>query len=425
MKYNYTDDQRNAITTDQSCVLVLGSAGTGKTHVLVERMNYLVGTLGVKQGQILLITSSYNELYNIESKMDEIIDGSSICMYTVQMLALKVILDHEGYDKVFLDSDSLKALKDKITRSSFETEKQYNEYLSMPRVYPNQTSKINEMYNQYIKTHNIMHQTDYIDYAIKLIESNDAIKVKYVNLYSHVFIDNAQDYDGLQSKLIALLTNNTQSFFILGNDDQLLKPVDIETTYLYEVYKQDNFKQIILKDNYKTAKSIIKLATLIKANKPRLNPDINYMIDDPYRPKYMLCHNGVEIQKQMITEIKQLLNTEDDLKLSDICIITSKEHKDLWINYLKQFDYTMDEIKMDVHIDEGIFNALAKHILEPIDKDNLFTFMLDFIKQIDITKIAENQMIELTSIYLGVSKTVNIENFILFLHLKVYQHIQY
>src|SRR5690554_5363072 len=107
MKYNYTEDQRSAITTDASCFLLLGSAGTGKTHVLVERINHIIKEHKLEPNKILVLTSTSNDLYNISSKLDDLVDSASISIYTIELFALKVILDHEGYHKKFLDSTSL------------------------------------------------------------------------------------------------------------------------------------------------------------------------------------------------------------------------------------------------------------------------------------------------------------------------------
>src|SRR5690554_3775995 len=243
MKYNYTEDQRNAITTDASCFLLLGSAGTGKTHVLVERINYLVRDKKLDPKEILVLTSSINDQVNIVKQLDELLDSSSVTIYTLELFALKIILDVEGYHKKFITSDQINHLKEKITKEILKTPRQYKDYINNPKIYPNYTIRIENELRNYFNTYKVFEDQDFVSYASKLLNNDPLLKETYKEMYSYIFIDNAQDYIEDDKVFINQLLNASQHHFVLGNDDQMIHDKGLKETLLYDINKDPNFEK--------------------------------------------------------------------------------------------------------------------------------------------------------------------------------------
>ncbi|OED27084.1 UvrD-helicase domain-containing protein [Acholeplasma laidlawii] len=176
MNYNYTEDQRYAIKTDAPYFLLIGSAGTGKTHVLVERIDYLVKQIKLNPKHILILTTTVNDMYNIMNKLDELLDISNISIFTLEMFALKVILDYEGYNKKFLSKEVLDKIKDDITKEVMITKKQYEAYQIKPSIFMNYKNKIDDIYESYLKTHKVSLNEDFVSYAFKLFSEDKELQ---------------------------------------------------------------------------------------------------------------------------------------------------------------------------------------------------------------------------------------------------------
>src|SRR5690606_9880152 len=151
MKYNYTEDQLKAIETSESCFLVLGSAGTGKTHVLVERVLHLVSKQHLQIEKLLILTSNMNDMYQIKEKLNHEVDVSKLSIYTMDMFALKIILDFEGYQKKFVSQSYLETVKSECIKQFCKTDKIYLDYMRNPRIYPNITIEAENLYFERIE----------------------------------------------------------------------------------------------------------------------------------------------------------------------------------------------------------------------------------------------------------------------------------
>lgn len=424
MNYNYTEDQRHAIKTDAPYFLLIGSAGTGKTHVLVERIDYLVKQIKLNPKHILILTTTVNDMYNIMNKLDEHLDISNISIFTLEMFALKVILDHEGYNKKFLSKEELAEIKENIIKSEMITNKKYEDYKRTPSIFSNHTVRINGAYENYLKTHKVSLNEDFVSYAFKLFSEDKKLQNKYHNMYSHIFIDNAQDIYGTSKSFVFKLFDNTQNIYVLGNDDQLMEDIDIKSTYLYDVYLDKNFERKVLVDNYKTNLSILRFASMIEKNTSRLIPEIKYMRQDHFKPNLNILSSEEEIYKEMISTIKQLNEDEIETELFDIAVIVSNEDKPSMIKRLEK-EGLLNHIDKEEMIDcDRLVDGLSNYAEDPlIDKTNFLTFMLRTMDELGLDKQTKASYMRLISLYQKISKVISIKNFIIFLQTKSYMKV--
>src|SRR5690554_746661 len=418
MKYNYTLDQERAIETDASCFLLVGGAGTGKTHVLVERIFYLVHKEKLDPNQILVLTSNINELRNIYTLLHERMDASNISIFTIEMLALKIILDHEGYDKQFMDQNSFNDIKDNIIKEQTGSDKKYRAYIDNPNIYPNVTARIHEALNQYILDNKISLEEDFIMYATTLLQNNKALKHKVLDSFSYVFIDHSQDIYAEEKEFIHLITDNRQTLFILGNEDQAMHNHPIKDTYLYDIYQDEDFDKIYLVDNYKTNQLILKFASIINHNEHRILPELKYMRTGHYKPDLTILPDLAALKNKMIKDVLQL-----KAKGEEVAIIIPT-------NTLKlELIETLEEKNLITYIDKPtkknhshIISLLIKYIEDTdINQDNFFAKMLSIFGELR----PEEKTIytKILNIYMKFTHYVSVYHFILFIQTKSYKNL--
>ncbi|OED27083.1 hypothetical protein [Acholeplasma laidlawii] len=243
-------------------------------------------------------------------------------------------------------------------------------------------------------------------------------------MYSHIFIDNAQDIYGGNKAFVFKLFDNTQNIYVLGNDDQLMEDIDIKSTYLYDVYLDKNFERKVLVDNYKTNLSILRFASMIEKNTSRLIPEIKYMRQDHFKPNLNILSSEEEIYKEMISTIKQLNEDEIETELFDIAVIVSNEDKPSMIKRLEK-EGLLNYIDKEEMIDcDRLVDGLSNYAEDPlIDKTNFLTFMLRTMDELGLDKQTKASYMRLISLYQKISKDISIKNFIIFLQTKSYMKV--
>ncbi len=423
MKYNYTLDQEHAIETDASCFLLVGGAGTGKTHVFVERIFYLVHTLKLDPKHILILTSSVNELRNILTLLHERMDASNISLFTTGMFALKIILDQEGYYKQFINQDAFEKIKIRIIKDVTGSDKKYRSYIDNPNIFPNVHARIQEKLDQYILDNNISFEKDYIAYASKLLLDNEILRQQIIHQYSHIFIDHSQDIYGEEKKFIHLITHNTQSLFVLGNEDQATHNHNMKDTYLYEVYQDDSFEKVFLIDNYKTNQSILKFASIIHHNEDRILDQLKYMRIGHYMPDLTILSDIETMKHQIFKDIKELEAKGDKIEYDEIAIIVPTV--ELKLEFIK----TLEEKNLLAYVDKPMVEnhsnviTLLKDYIDDKDitKDNFFGKMLSIFSELNLEE--ERTYTKILNIYMKFNQYVSVTNFILFIQTKSYEKI--
>ncbi|WP_025724367.1 UvrD-helicase domain-containing protein [Acholeplasma granularum] len=425
MKYNYTDEQRSAITTHASCFLLLGAAGTGKTHVLVERINYLVKETKLEPNQILILTSTFNEVMNLKDQLDDLMDTSNIAIFTMDSFALKIILDYEGYNKNFISKSIYDEIKLSITKDIIPNLKQFNEYQKRPHIFSNLKINIEEELENYLKENNISLNENFINYAMNLLLNDKDLQKNIINSYSHIFIDRSEDIYGNIKEFIKLITSNTHNLFILGNADQNMHQIDIKETYLYEIYENKDFERISLIDNYKTNNSIIKFSTIINHNLNRIMPEIKYMRLDHYKPDLNIYDDEKTLYDALIKDINEIKLKDNDSNLSDYAIIVpNNTYKDELTKKLKHHFKLPEKDNLIIENHQKIIRLLNERINDTsINDDNFFITILNILDDESIDKRLKDYYTNILSIYMKFTKNFSIKSFIIFLQLKAYEKI--
>jgi DNA helicase-2/ATP-dependent DNA helicase PcrA len=309
------EEQLKAVLHEDGPLLILAGAGSGKTRVITLRAVHLIKTGMAKPYNILGVTFTnkaaremkerikkalaYTEPYGISAHGPGVNGGYSAGLpefSTFHSFCLKLLRRHAdliGYNKsfvVFDDDDSGKIIS-KIIKSfninekiitpskvKYFIEKNKNSYINSEeafgtvRAWEKDYAAIYAEYTKKLKENNAMDFNDLIFNAVKLFGENPTVLEHYSNLYRYIMVDEFQDTNYIQDKLIKLLADKHKNICVVGDDDQSIysfRGATIDNILSFEK-TYAGCSVIKLEKNYRSTKNILSAASaLVKGNKLR------------------------------------------------------------------------------------------------------------------------------------------------------------
>ena len=286
--------QQLPVCDTEGAVLVIAGAGSGKTRVLTHRIAYLVNQLGVKPSNILAITFTNKAADEMKQRLFKMIDDlEGVWVSTIHSMCVKILrsgITSIGFEKnfsIYSEDDKEKVLKRIISDMNLEPEKflklaknlismAKNDDLSPKEfkdeniTHPN-VGIITEIYLKYeeeLKKANALDFDDLLIKTLHLLSENDDVLAYYSQKFRYVHVDEFQDTNTVQYKIIKLLSSYYGNLFVVGDDDQSIygwRGAKISNILGFEsdfkgakVYK--------LEQNYRSTKKILDVANLIISN---------------------------------------------------------------------------------------------------------------------------------------------------------------
>ncbi len=290
--------QIQAIETINGPVLIMAGAGSGKTRVLTHRYAHLVKHHNVDVEQILAITFTNKAAEEMKSRISKLLDLkiSPKWISTFHSLCVKILRIHGdkiGYKSNFTiydQSDSNKVIRNCMSENNVDL-KQYspkrfqahvsnlkNSMISPGEALENAESffevKVAEIYSSYEKKLIIANSMDFDDLLIKtveLLQTNESILKFWSNKFQFIMVDEYQDTNFVQYKLVELLGSNNKNVCVVGDSDQSIyafRGADIRNIIEFEK-DFSNATVIQLDKNYRSSKKILNLANSVISNNPR------------------------------------------------------------------------------------------------------------------------------------------------------------
>lgn len=243
-----------------------------------------------KPWEILAITFTNKAATELCDRLQQILGdyANDINAGTFHSQCIKILyryIDHLGYQNNFTiyDTDDSKRvikdilanmnLNDKIyppksvlseiskAKDKFLTPNQY-EKLAENDLRKKEISKIYKSYQNYLKNANALDFDDIIFLTVELLEKNPDILSKYQNKFKYILVDEYQDTNHVQYKLIKLLAMKHQNLCVVGDDDQSIykfRGATIENILNFEK-QMKNVKTIRLEENYRSTQNILSAA---------------------------------------------------------------------------------------------------------------------------------------------------------------------
>lgn len=300
MKYleNLNDKQREAAMYTEGALLILAGAGSGKTSTMTRRIAYLVDEKGVSPYNILAVTFTNKAAREMEERVEEILGSNSRMWITTFHAAclrmLRMDGDRLGYTNSFAVYDPVdqKSIVKNLLKEYEIDEKKFtpNSILSNiskakeqeigPREFEENAgdfrdetvAKVYRGYERILSRNNAMDFDDLILNAVRLLKENPDVLEKYQERFRYIMVDEYQDTNQLQYKLISLLAKKYGNICVVGDDDQCIyqwRGADIRNILNFEK-EFPKAKVVKLEQNYRSTANILEAAhSVISNNKQR------------------------------------------------------------------------------------------------------------------------------------------------------------
>lgn len=302
---NLNEKQREAVQMTEGPVMAIAGAGSGKTSVLTSRIAYLIMEKNVNPENILALTftnKAANEMKErinrVFSEQDSFFFRAPSWISTFHSMCVKILREHHyalGYRRNFQildDDDSLQLVKAKLKELNVDT-KMFN-----PRDIKNQINKLKMkridkedlhpavqvvVQNVYLRYQDALQQNHLMDFddlivlTIKLFEEHEGIRKLYEEKFKYVLIDEFQDTNDIQYKLVKLILGQNKNIFIVGDEDQSIYKFRGANIRNINKFKKDfkDFHIVLLEQNYRSTNNILNAANnVIKKNKTRIDKNL-------------------------------------------------------------------------------------------------------------------------------------------------------
>ena len=341
--------QKEAVENLDGPMLVLAGAGSGKTRVLTTKVAYLLDKKDISPSNILAITFTNKAAKEMKERIYNLIGREAflIQISTFHSFGLKILKENYellGYDSnvTILDADDSGTVIKKIMKELDIDSNKYNyraikasisdnknEMVSVKEyekfVYTDYDEIVYKVYDEYeksLKRSNAIDFDDLLLLPIKLFSEHKEVLEKYQELYKYVFIDEYQDTNKPQYLISKMISAKYKNITVVGDNDQAIftwRGADYKNILNFEK-DYPNAKIVILDENYRSTKNILKAANnVIKHNKIRKEKNLWTENEEGYKITYYKAFDEKDESDYVVKEIKKLL--DEGINPNDICVL--------------------------------------------------------------------------------------------------------
>ncbi|MEI6033903.1 MAG: UvrD-helicase domain-containing protein [Verrucomicrobiae bacterium] len=290
--WDLNPEQQRAATHESGPLLILAGAGTGKTRTIVARITWLVSQ-GVPPSGILAVTFTNKAAREMKERIAGMLDSekaSEITASTFHALCVRILrtdADKLGYKNnfsIFDQGDQLGLIKKIITRVTSQDEKldpglaqsmiskAKNNGWAPPQDDETVIGAVYARYNRELRALNAMDFDDLLVQAVKLLTEHEGVREKWRSRFRHMLVDEFQDTNNLQLRLVSLLAcGEPPNICVVGDDDQSIYGWrGAEVSNILEFEKHFSNPEVIrLEQNYRSTNAILGAANRLIKNNPR------------------------------------------------------------------------------------------------------------------------------------------------------------
>jgi len=344
--YNINDlnsTQLQIAKDTEGAILVTAGAGSGKTRLLTHRICYLIDEKCVLPSQILAITFTNKATREMKERIQNMsVQANDVWVSTFHAMCIRILRENanklDGYNKFFTicdENDRKKIIKnivkelgiDKdgfVDKVSWHISQVKNE--GMPIIeyckliaYDKDVELIKSVYEKYeseLKRCNTFDFDDLLYKTLILFEEFEDILEKYQNKFKYILVDEFQDTNLVQYKLVKLLSGKYGNIFVVGDEDQCIyswRGANIDN--IRNFIKEFNAKVYKLEQNYRSTKNIITKANmLIKNNASRIDKTLFTDNSEGEEVVYSQLNDEIEEAEYIARSVHRLYSSGIDLK---------------------------------------------------------------------------------------------------------------
>jgi len=293
------EPQREAVRHGEGPLLVLAGAGSGKTRVLTHRIAYLLATGAARPGEILAITFTNKAATEMRERAEALVGRSARAMWVTTFHSacarmLRADAERLGYSRGFTiydESDSLRMLKrcmeelhvdpkrypPRAIRSQVSGAK--NQLVDAEAyaqaagsVFEETAAAAFELYEKRMLEANAMDFDDLLVRTVNALELYEEVRERWRRTFRHVLVDEYQDTNHAQYRLLRLLTAEHGNLMVVGDDDQSVygfRHADISNILDFD-RDFPEAEVVKLEQNYRSTQTILSAANaVVERNRER------------------------------------------------------------------------------------------------------------------------------------------------------------
>lgn len=328
--------QQEAVYHTEGPLLVLAGAGSGKTRVLTHRIAYLIEEKGVDPWNIMAITFTNKAAAEMRERVDKIVGfgSESIWVSTFHSSCVRILrrhIEYLGYSTNFTiyDGDDQKTLMKQIFKKMDVDPKQYKERAVLAKISSAKDEmmtpeeyelnaggdfrekKIAQIYREYqkeLKKNNALDFDDLILKTVELFENVPEVLNYYQEKFRYIMVDEYQDTNLVQFKLVDLLAKKYKNLCVVGDDDQSIykfRGANIENILSFEK-AFPGARVIKLEQNYRSSQNILNAANeVIRNNRGRKDKTLWTANEEGSLPRFLQFDTAYEEADAIAREIQK------------------------------------------------------------------------------------------------------------------------
>lgn len=315
MPQDLNDSQKKAVTCPLKPTLVIAGPGSGKTHVIINRIHYMMHYLQCRPFHILVVTFSKLAAGEMQERFNASYPNSGVTFGTLHSVFYRILKKSDpmrySLENLLSDHDKKNILLKLYRQLEMDEYEDFieeflrhmtlmkNQLIQPKYYYPDGISKENflnllSQYETYKASH---HKFDFDDMLVDCYHLlNEDLKLlrRLQEQYQYLLVDEFQDINLVQFELIKMLAGKAQNIFVVGDDDQSIykfrgaKPEFLLDFKNHFIGTQEFFLEV----NYRSTKNILNYSiALITSNQNRYNKKLTTPNELGKVPYILYCKN--------------------------------------------------------------------------------------------------------------------------------------
>lgn len=340
-------------------MLVLAGPGSGKTHLLVERIRIMIEEYHIPPDNILVITYSKKAARQMKARFLHRIKDRSlpVTFGTFHAVFYHILQEHDQSISRLITEQEQKDCIESILRSfddlscAFTQEESVEMILGMISAYKNfgeddfvrnrytsspslaeqeEFTKIYERYESSVRSQGLIDFDDMLIMCRGLFVEHEGILRKWQSRYRYILVDEFQDINNVQYDVLRLLAGDEKNVFAVGDDDQSIYAFRGSRPELMKKFMRQypGCKKVDLRINYRCGEKIIGAAdTLIRNNTDRIDRPMQRSAPSGSDGKvYVAQLESTKIQAVFVCDVIEHLIMDKGYRLSDIAVLYRSDH---------------------------------------------------------------------------------------------------
>ena len=323
--------QKKAVLINDGSLLIFAGAGSGKTRVITTKIAYQIENGLAKPWEILAVTFTNKACNEMRERVASLIgdDLASRCVirtfHSFGVWLLRRYAERVGLNPNFTiydDKESAALLHQcfpsvdrRVTDQAIKQISALKDRMQRP---PHYDSQLCEYYDAY---ENKLRETGNVDFAdmilksIQLLRDNEDVRQFVQERFKTILVDEYQDSNTAQFKLLSLLAGPSTFVCVVGDDDQSIyrfRGAEIDNILNFSKHFQ-NTQTVVLGKNYRCTEQILSVARdVIKNNRKRVDKDLVADIKDGSKPQLYYVNTEFDEAQQVVDIVRQMTSSEQN-----------------------------------------------------------------------------------------------------------------